>query len=166
MIVIADTTPLITLLKINHLDILKSLYNTVHIPLAVYHELTQNIDFPDEADAIKNCTFLIVHEDVPADRVDLLCRATGLDLGEGEAIILADSTSETEKILLIDETHARAVAEQMGIQITGVIGVLMAAYKKKLLSAAQIKESVEIMRMSNRFISDSLYKLLLSLLEQ
>ncbi|MBO4726904.1 MAG: DUF3368 domain-containing protein [Spirochaetaceae bacterium] len=49
--------------------------------------------------------------------------------------------------------------------LTGV-GVLMAAYKKKLLSAAQIKESVEIMRMSNRFISDSLYKLLLSLLEQ
>ena len=77
MIVIADTTPLITLLKINHLELLKDLYGMVHIPLAVYHELTQNAEFPNEARTIRNCKFLLVHDDVPADRVDLLRRATG-----------------------------------------------------------------------------------------
>ena len=162
MIVIADTTPLITLLKINHLDVLEGLYGTVHIPLSVYRELTQNADFPNEAIAIKNCSFLQVHENIPADRVDLLRRATGLDLGESEAIILADSVDE--RTLLIDESHGRSVAEQLGIPITGVIGVLMAAYKKSLLSAGQIRESVAIMRSSNRFISEALYNLLLGLL--
>lgn len=162
MIVIADTTPLITLLKINHFDILHDLYGTVHIPLAVYKELTENSDFSDEASLIKNCDFLEIHADVSQEKVNLLRRATGLDLGESEAIVLADE-SET-KVLLIDESRGRTVAEQMNIPITGVIGVLIAAYKKNFLNAEEIRESVSIMKASNRFISESLYKLLLSYL--
>ena len=127
MIVVADTTPLISLLKINKLHILNQLYGTVHIPRAVYNELTVNADFDEEAETIRKAAFLHIHDDIPADRVDLLQRATGLDLGESEAIILADSF-ET-KTLLMDEFHGRSVAEQMRIPITGVIGVLIAAYK-------------------------------------
>ena len=41
-----------------------------------------------------------IHSDIPADRVDLLRRATGLDLGESEAIVLAD-LSETKTLLMI-----------------------------------------------------------------
>lgn len=160
MIVIADTTPIITLLKINHLEILHKLYGTIHIPNAVYNELTENADFPNEAEIIKKCDFIEVHKNISSDRVDLLRRATGLDLGESEAIILADS--EETKTLLMDERHGRSVAKQMGIHVTGVIGVLMAAYKKEYLSADEIKQSVEIMKLSNRFISKSLYELLLS----
>ena len=162
MIVVADTTPIITLLKINHLRILQELYGTVHIPWAVYEELTENADFPDEARTIETCQFIIVHDDISSDRVDLLRRATGLDLGESEAIILADS--KDTKALIIDESRGRSVAEQMGIPITGVIGILMAAYKKGLLSADEIRNSVDTMRLSNRFIAESLYRLLLSIL--
>ena len=122
MIVVADTTPLISLLKINRFEILRELY----------------------------------------ERVDLLRRATGLDIGESEAIVLADTSGAT--VLLMDEMCGRSVAEQLGIPITGVIGVLMAAYKKQLLTTDEIKESIEIMRRSNRFIAESLYKLLLEMI--
>ena len=128
MIVVADTTPLISLLKISHLDILQDLYGTVYIPTAVYRELTENLEFFHESNLIRNCPFLKIHAGVPSDKVDLLRRATGLDLGESEAIVLADSNDT--KALLIDEAHGRKVAEHMGIPITGTIGVLAAAFRK------------------------------------
>jgi hypothetical protein len=39
MIVIADTTPLITLMKLQRLDLLEKLFSNVIIPNAVYEEL-------------------------------------------------------------------------------------------------------------------------------
>ena len=42
MIVVPDTTPLISLLKINHLNLLEKLYDSVLIPKAVFSELTSN----------------------------------------------------------------------------------------------------------------------------
>lgn len=40
MIVISDTTPIISLLKINQLELLERLFENVMIPAAVYKELT------------------------------------------------------------------------------------------------------------------------------
>ena len=41
MIVVADTTPLLTLFKIGRIDVLNKLYNSVHVPFAVFEELTR-----------------------------------------------------------------------------------------------------------------------------
>lgn len=43
MIVVSDTTPLITLMKADKLDILHGLFGEVLIPEAVFDELTTNI---------------------------------------------------------------------------------------------------------------------------
>ena len=40
MIVVSDTTPLISLLKINRINLLKKLFGEVMIPRAVFDELT------------------------------------------------------------------------------------------------------------------------------
>lgn len=45
MIVISDTTPIITLLKIDRLDLLRKLFEKTIIPEAVYRELTSNSQF-------------------------------------------------------------------------------------------------------------------------
>lgn len=57
MIVISDTTPLISLLKINRIDLLEKLFGDVLIPQAVFEELTIDERFRLEADQIrqKNC---------------------------------------------------------------------------------------------------------------
>jgi len=58
MIVISDTTPLISLLKIGKLDLLEGLFHEILIPQAVYEELTSNPRFYDEALQVKNCGFI------------------------------------------------------------------------------------------------------------
>jgi uncharacterized protein len=37
--VVSNTTPIISLLKLNRLDLLKQLYNQIYIPTAVYKEV-------------------------------------------------------------------------------------------------------------------------------
>lgn len=49
MIVISDTTPIITLSKIKRLDLLQKLFKNILIPQAVYSELTSNVQFQNEA---------------------------------------------------------------------------------------------------------------------
>ena len=45
MIVVSDTTPLISLLKINRIDLLEKLFGDVLIPQAVFDELTADERF-------------------------------------------------------------------------------------------------------------------------
>ena len=53
MIVVSNTTPLISLLKINHLDLLEKLFGQVLILKAVFDELTVDERYKFEADQIR-----------------------------------------------------------------------------------------------------------------
>ena len=66
MLIVSDTTPIITLMKMGHLDILKQLYGKVLIPEAVYQELTENPSYEREALIIRNAEFLW---EVPVENV-------------------------------------------------------------------------------------------------
>ncbi len=162
MIVVSDTTPIITLLKINKLELLKNLFESIAVPSAVYDELTSNRKFLEEGKIIKNTEYIKVVDVVDVKAVELLRRATGLDLGESEAIIFSDYSKAG--LLLIDETNGRKVAKQMGIPIMGTVGVLMAAYKEKFISSCEIKECIDIMKNSGRHLSEKLYSQLLDLI--
>lgn len=91
MIVVSDTTPLISLMKIGHLDLLKIYFGEVQIPTAVFNELTINPRFENEAKQISECSFIHVVTVQDYKSVNLLCRVTGLDIGESEAIVLSDN---------------------------------------------------------------------------
>ena len=58
MIVISDTTPLISLLKINCIDLLEKLFGDVLIPQAVLEELTIDERFRLEANRIRQKKFI------------------------------------------------------------------------------------------------------------
>ena len=110
MIVVSDTTPLITLMKASRLELLQKLFGTVHIPKAVFDELTANAAFAEEADLIRSSPFIQVVAVRDPSRVDLLRRATGLDRGESEAIVYADDVRAD--LLLMDEVKGRQVARR------------------------------------------------------
>ena len=160
MIVVSDTTPLISLLKVNRLDLLERLFSTVHIPQGVFDELNAKQEFVREAEQIRSCAFIHIHE-VNAQAVKLLQRATHLDLGESEAIVLADTLGAD--LTILDDGNARRVAMLEGMNITGTVGVLGKAYTKGFLTADELRRCVEVLRTSKRYISESLLNRLLAM---
>lgn len=159
MIVISDTTPIISLLKINQLELLNHLFGEVQIPDAVYEELISNAKFQKEVEKILSAEYIkkVVVEDKKS--VTLLRRATGLDAGESEAIILSDLIQAD--LLLMDELKGRQVAKQMGLNIMGTVGILMTAFDEKLLSEEEIEQCIDVLRNNGRHISDKLYEQLM-----
>ena len=148
-----------TLLKCNQLDLLKRMYGSVLIPSAVYSELTDNPLYENEAEIIRDCDFLDVREISDKARVKVLQNSTGLDLGETEAIVLAETTKAD--LLLMDEVMGRMVAKEMGFTIAGAIGILIAAKTEGFLSSDEIKTVVELIRESGQHIGEPLLKKLL-----
>ena len=53
MIVVSDTTPLISLMKIGKLDLVANLFGEIQVPEAVYYELVSNTKFPAESKMIR-----------------------------------------------------------------------------------------------------------------
>lgn len=163
MIVVSDTTPLISLLKIERLSLLERLFGEVLIPQAVFDELTLDERFRLEAEQIRQKQFISVKPVSNLESVSILKRATGLDQGESEAIVLTDELSAD--ILLMDEAKGRAVSNQMGLKIMGTIGVLMAAYEEHELTANEVKECVDGLQRAGRHIGQRHYQMLLDMLK-
>ena len=154
MIVIADTTPLISLMKANCLDILQSIFGKVIIPEAVYDELTSNTNYPKESLMIKSSSYISRESVMNHQSVDDLMGKTGLDIGESEAIVMVKE--KNADLLLIDEYRGRQAAKEMGIAVVGTIGLLLRAYDQKLLKATEVWNAVEIIIQNDIRISKSL----------
>ena len=121
MIVVSDTSSVSALLRIGQGELLARLYGEVLIPGAVRDELL--VFFPQLPE------FLHCRAVADTNAVDRLRRE--LDLGESEAIVLAQETHEA--ILLIDELKGRRVAEREGVPIIGLMGVLLQAKREGII---------------------------------
>ena len=161
MIVVSDTTPLITLMKARKLQLLHLLFGEVLVPDAVYQELTSNQAYQNESELIRSSAFIRVVSVRDRQAVTLIRRATGLDKGESEAIVYADE--QNADILLMDEAAGRKVAMNMGLTITGSIGILIKGYRQKLLTRDELETAINDIRLSNRHISENLLNMALNM---
>lgn len=159
MIVVSDTTPLISLLKINRLELLERLFGEVMIPKAVFDELTVDKRFRAEADLIRQKAFIVVKPVNNQESASVLKRATGLDQGESEAIVLTDELEAD--LLLMDEAKGRSVSAQMGLKIMGTIGILMAAYEESELTSDEVRTCIDGLQRARRHIGQRHYQMLL-----
>ena len=87
-------------------------------------------------------------------QVLLLQRATGLDLGESEAIIYADEAKVD--LLLMDEAAGRRVALNMNLPMTGSVGLLIRAFQSGLITTDEADEAFDRIKRSRRHISEKL----------
>ena len=159
MIIVSDTTPIISLLKINRLDLLEKLFGEVLIPDAVYEELTTDKRFIDEAKQITKASYIKSVSILDSEAVRTLKMETGLDQGESEAIVLTNELKAD--ILLMDEVKGRTVSKQMGITIMGTIGLLLSAYEDDLLTSDDVRKCMDDLQRSGRHIGKRYYQILL-----
>jgi uncharacterized protein len=152
VITVSDTSPITNLAAIAHLDLLQQLYDKVVIPLAVYHELTTREEIPGSRE-VQTFDWIIVRSINDSEFVDAL--QNQLDRGEAEAIALAIQL-QAER-LLIDEELGRRVAAEYQIQMTGVLGILIEAKHRQLITA--VKPLLEaLITTADFWVSQRLYK--------
>ena len=129
MIVIADSSPLIVLVNIEHVAVLSELFGKVIIPTEVAAELKHSKRPQYVRDFIASRPAWLL-EQAPANVVQV----PGLHSGELAAISLALELHAD--LLLIDEVRGRQAAAERQIPITGTIGVLEIAADRGLLDLA------------------------------
>ncbi|MBV7328159.1 DUF3368 domain-containing protein [Chloroflexi bacterium TSY] len=124
-IVVSNATPLIALAWLEQLDLLPTLFGTVHIPQAVSHEIQHNPDAigASELAAVSWLKVMPVQDTLA---VNLLLDQ--LDVGESEAIVLAHELQAGR--LLMDERRGRRRAIQAGLNVVGTLGILIQARRQ------------------------------------
>lgn len=110
--IISDTSCLILLDKIGELQLLNKLFGRIIITTEIANEF--NKELPDwfDVQCSTNKTYQRILE-------------ASLDKGESSAIALA--IEQTDCLLIIDDLKGRKYAEQLGLKITGTLGVLVDA---------------------------------------
>ena len=127
MIVVSDASVIINLHRIGRIGLLREIYGRVLVPEAVSFEIARGVDGLGELEA----RWIEVKRVTNRRLVETL--AQELDPGECEAIALAIETRAD--FLLIDEHLGRVVALRRGLRVTGLLGVLVVAKKRRLIPA-------------------------------
>ncbi len=128
MIVVSNSSPLVSLAAIGRLEWLHELYGTIIIPRAVHDEVViQGRQRPGAAEV--PLFDWIVDRDVNDPNVVVALQGK-LDRGEAEAIALAIELRAD--LLLMDERLGRAEAARFGLRFIGILGALLEARKRGL----------------------------------
>lgn len=136
MIIVCDTSPITNLAAIGQLDILRQLYVEIIIPTAVYNEMVKVDKVVPGAVEVQTLSWIQTQTVVDAQKVTKLqINHDNIDLGEAEAIILALELKAN--LLLMDERRGRALAASYGINVTGLLGVLLQAKRIGLISSVK-----------------------------
>jgi predicted nucleic acid-binding protein len=133
MPVISNTSPLLNLAIIDQLDLLRQQFGKILIPKAVLEELRIEEMLPGSDDLREALVagWLQVREVNNPSLVQLLQR--DLDRGEAEAIALA-LLLDADWIIL-DERDGRRIAKSFGLQVTGILGVVIRASRNGQISS-------------------------------
>ena len=129
--IVSDSTTIIILSNFDRFELLSNIFPKIIIPQAVYEELNAKV----KADLPPFIKVKEVGSSKLLDELKLL-----LDVGESEAIALA---LELKSPLIIDERKGRKIAINMGLTITGLLGIVYLNVKKSFISKKEAKEFLD-----------------------
>jgi predicted nucleic acid-binding protein len=145
-IIIADTSCLILLRKIDEFDLLRKLFGEILITSEIRKEFGQ--DLP---------AWIILKDPKNHTSQDII--TASVDKGEASAIALA--LEEENPLLILDDKKARRLASSLNLNHTGTLGILIDAKLSGHMKS--IKPIIKKVRNTNFHISDDLERKILIL---
>lgn len=153
MIVVSDTSP--DYKSGGDLDLLQRLYSRIIIPVAVYNEMVEVGKPVPGAVEVQTLSWIQTQAVMDRERaIAIQASEENIHLGEAEAIALALELKAD--LLLMDERRGRIVATSYGLQVTGLLGVLVQAKRNNLIEAVKPLVDRAIEQADFR-VSDRLY---------
>ncbi len=146
MVIVSDTGPMLHLSEADSLELVH-LAGAVHIPAAVGTELGRY------APVWHSPEWLVMDELIEPYAIEANAwRQAGLlDLGEAEAIALARQLRSNW--LLTDDAAARLMAQALGLEVHGSLGVVLWAASMGHLKRTQAQDTLENLAHSSIWIS-------------
>jgi predicted nucleic acid-binding protein len=153
-LIVADTSPLVYLVLIDHVDILPQLFETILVPDPVHTELRNPLAptlIQNWAASLPSWVEVKQVPNVPDD-ADLRT------LGAGERAAIALAMSIHADLVLIDERKGTQAAMNKGLDVTGTLGILQRAARRDLLNLADAFDRLK--RTNFRYQQEIMDKLL------
>ena len=135
---VSNSTVLISLIKIERVDLIKNIFDNIIITNTINNELTERRDL------YKND--IRIFDDLLANNFILVKKPKKLrdfELHEGENSCLSLCKETNNKIFLSDDKDARKAADSLGINVIGTLGILILNLEKKKINK---KEFFEILK--------------------
>jgi len=140
--IVCNSSVLITLDNAGVLHVLKDLFKEILVPKAVRKEVFGRRKLP----AFVKCVEI-------SEEIALKVLEGNLEAGEGEARCLYEELDAD--LLVIDDLEGRRVAERLGINITGTLGVLLLAKREKFID--KVKPLLDEIISHGFRVADDLY---------
>lgn len=129
--ILADTSLLIVLGRLQRLDILENLFGQIVIPPAVYREAVLQTKIKPQADAIK----IALKNDIVLMVKPNMEHAFNRRLGAGEIEVLSLAMDHSAQAIIMDDRRARNEATELGLKLFYTADILKAAEKRQLISS-------------------------------
>ena len=161
MKVVSDSGPLIALGKLGAADLPFRLYGQILIPRAVYNEVVNRGNELGAPDA-KQTELAVAHQQIAvvtlADR-DLSESVQLSALSHADQQTLALALRERADWVLIDDLYARQTAKNLGLKVKGTLGMIVEAFRRKLLSSDDCEFLLQaILRDDDIWIDESMVR--------
>lgn len=161
MIVVSNTSPITNLAAVGQLDLLRKIFGRVIVPDAVVQELTAGgVAWPGAVE-LAQADWIRV-EDV---REQYLVDALRLELDYGEAATIVLALQTDAELILLDEQAGRTAARYLGLEVMGVVGILLRAKQHGYIP--QVRPLLDALRhQAGFFLSAQVYEHALGLVQE
>jgi predicted nucleic acid-binding protein len=147
VIVVSNSSPLIALARIQRLDLLSAIFESVLIPPAVAREIAPSLP------ALPNWLRIQVPNAIPP------ASSRRRRLGDGEWEALALALELKADWIILDDLPARRAAEATGLNVIGTLGTLVRAKRSGLLES--VRPELDALVRTAFFLNPQLYDKLL-----
>jgi len=143
---VSNSTPLIYLSKLNHLWLLRELFDDILVPNLVFEEVLRGkkLGFQDagtveraEKEGWINVRELTEEQSLACE--NLIDSFPQLSKADSSAIILAKNE---EDIVCIDDSVAVKASEALGVKHIGTLGIILKGVKEGLIGTEEVEEMV------------------------